>query len=179
MESKCERHTYTGVHCDDAESDDQRLLCGPCLIATLVKAEKALGAAEQELNFSSSVAYEIAKNQSRTNERLRHVSLKYESALNQSAILQDSVRVAKDLLAVVHRDGGHHTEKVGFHQSCQDAGLEFHRLRSSVESTLLGNANDVDNATIMMEAKIVAWLSANDYPDAANAIASGAHQVEP
>lgn len=39
----------------------------------------------------------------------------------QLAEARADVAAAKDLLAVVHRDGGHHTERVGFAQACADA----------------------------------------------------------
>jgi hypothetical protein len=31
------------------------------------------------------------------------------------------LNAARELLAVIHRDGGQHTEEVGFEQSCEDA----------------------------------------------------------
>ena len=40
---------------------------------------------------------------------------------------------AGNLLARIHRDGGHHTEKVGFKQSCLDAEQEWIALRAEVE----------------------------------------------
>jgi hypothetical protein len=39
-----------------------------------------------------------------------------------------------DLLAVVHRDGGHHTEAVGTRQSVVDAELAFYALRRRAEA---------------------------------------------
>lgn len=35
--------------------------------------------------------------------------------------LRDELAAAKNLLARIHRDGGHHTEAVGFIRSAQDA----------------------------------------------------------
>lgn len=35
----------------------------------------------------------------------------------------------RNLLAIIHGDGGHHTAAVGVAQSCRDAEAEFHRLR--------------------------------------------------
>lgn len=40
---------------------------------------------------------------------------------------------ARNLLARIHRDGGHHTEAVGFKQSCLDAEQEWLALRQRVE----------------------------------------------
>ena len=34
---------------------------------------------------------------------------------------QEPTKLLEDLLAVIHRDGGHHTAKVGLEQSVQDA----------------------------------------------------------
>jgi len=42
-------------------------------------------------------------------------------------------KAARDLLAVIHRDGGHHTGKVGFVQSCEDAISIVRELRSDGE----------------------------------------------
>ena len=36
---------------------------------------------------------------------------------------------AKNLLAVCHRDGGHHTEEVALYQSCMDAETLINELR--------------------------------------------------
>jgi hypothetical protein len=45
---------------------------------------------------------------------------------SEVTLLHAKVNAAKNLLAVMHRDGGHHTEKVGFLQSCKDAITVFH-----------------------------------------------------
>jgi hypothetical protein len=42
-------------------------------------------------------------------------------------LLQARVAV-RDLLAIIHRDGGHHTEEVGFIQSCKDAERIVQRM---------------------------------------------------
>jgi DNA repair exonuclease SbcCD ATPase subunit len=42
-------------------------------------------------------------------------------------------RAAMNLLAVLHRDGGHHTEAVGFVQSCLDAEQAYYALRAEIE----------------------------------------------
>lgn len=47
----------------------------------------------------------------------------------------EMVNEARQLLAVVHRDGGHHTEEVGFVQSCKDAMKVYHVLREQVEES--------------------------------------------
>ena len=43
---------------------------------------------------------------------------------------KEAAHYLKELLAVIHRDGGHHTEKVGFAQSVEDACAEWYRSRS-------------------------------------------------
>lgn len=48
--------------------------------------------------------------------------------------LEAEVNAAKNLLAVMHRDGGHHTDKVGFIQSCKDAEQVRHKLVAEVEA---------------------------------------------
>ncbi len=40
-------------------------------------------------------------------------------------------RYLRDLLAVIHRDGGHHTTEVGLEQSTEDARVEVSSLRGS------------------------------------------------
>lgn len=40
---------------------------------------------------------------------------------------------ANDLLAVIHRDGGHHTGKVGYEQSCRDATDVVVAMRARLE----------------------------------------------
>ena len=39
----------------------------------------------------------------------------------------------EDLLAVIHRDGGHHTINAGMERSIADAAQEIHRLRADAE----------------------------------------------
>lgn len=51
------------------------------------------------------------------------------------------VTQAKDLLAVIHRDGGHHTGKVGFKQSVADAIKEWGHRQSLID----GYAYDFDH----------------------------------
>lgn len=48
-------------------------------------------------------------------------------------------KVIKDHLAVVHRDGGHHTEFVGLIQSIKDATQVYYDLRTSIVETFHGN----------------------------------------
>ena len=43
---------------------------------------------------------------------------------------------ARNLLAVLHGDGGHHTERVGFVQSCEDAERVRHRLVTDLDAAL-------------------------------------------
>jgi len=42
----------------------------------------------------------------------------------------------RDLLAVIHGDGGHHTAAVGLRQSIKDAAAEFYRLRTVNSASL-------------------------------------------
>ncbi|TXH58719.1 MAG: hypothetical protein E6Q97_01625 [Desulfurellales bacterium] len=39
----------------------------------------------------------------------------------------------RNLLAIIHGDGGHHTEAVGTAQSCRDAAAKWYRLGNDVE----------------------------------------------
>jgi hypothetical protein len=41
-------------------------------------------------------------------------------------------KTLRDLLAVIHRDGGHHTDEVGLSRSFEDAVTEVYRLRGLV-----------------------------------------------
>lgn len=52
------------------------------------------------------------------------------SDLYDHSIGDDSLRL-RELLAVLHGDGGHHTNKVGIVQSCRDAE-EMHHMRCAV-----------------------------------------------
>jgi chromosome segregation ATPase len=55
----------------------------------------------------------------------------------------EQITAARDLLAVIHGDGGHHTEKVGFINSCKDAII--------VRTALVMN---LDNANEQIAARI-------------------------
>ena len=64
--------------------------------------------------------------------------------------LEAQLAAAKNLLAVIHRDGGHHTDAVGLVQSCQDAQAKVPALGGEVvmpkrnpEITRLKNQNDI------------------------------------
>lgn len=46
---------------------------------------------------------------------------------------RDKIGRTLDLLATIHCDGGHHTEKVGFEQSIHDAIKIVHELRERLE----------------------------------------------
>jgi alkanesulfonate monooxygenase SsuD/methylene tetrahydromethanopterin reductase-like flavin-dependent oxidoreductase (luciferase family) len=49
----------------------------------------------------------------------------------------------RNLLAIIHGDGGHHTEAVGTAQSCRDAAAKWYRLGNDVaelEQLVKGNA---------------------------------------
>ncbi len=54
---------------------------------------------------------------------------------------------ARDLLAVIHRDGGQHTGEVGTVQSCKDAEAVVHALM--LDSTMLDSAMATDDAKIV------------------------------
>ena len=54
----------------------------------------------------------------------------YEAQVNE---LEAKLAEAHNLLAVMHRDGGHHTAEVGFEQSCKDAAQARHDLVAEVE----------------------------------------------
>ena len=86
----------------------------------------------------------------------------------------------RNLLAIIHGDGGHHTATVGVAQSCRDAEAEFHRLRllsPQRQAQQPGTATlDLDAVAIRshVAAKYVgsgdehagfAWRSALDVPD--------------
>lgn len=43
------------------------------------------------------------------------------------------IHEAKSLLAIIHRDGGEHTGKVGFEQSCQDAVKTIGKLKDRID----------------------------------------------
>lgn len=47
--------------------------------------------------------------------------------------LQQQIYHALNALAVIHRDGGHHTAKVGFEQSCTDATDRVLEYRQEIE----------------------------------------------
>lgn len=65
-----------------------------------------------------------------------------------------------DLLAVVHRDGGHHTEAVGTRQSVVDAELAFYAQRQRAEAAEAEREalRKVDDA--MVERACIAWCGA-------------------
>lgn len=52
----------------------------------------------------------------------------------------ECIRAAKNLLARIHRDGGHHTGDVGFIQSCKDANSAWCELMiDKAELMLIGD----------------------------------------
>ena len=59
----------------------------------------------------------------------------------------ECISAAKGLLAVMHRDGGHHTGNVGFAKSCQDAELVYRDLM--IDKAALMHAN-VELARLLM-----------------------------
>ena len=46
----------------------------------------------------------------------------------------DTLKQLRELLAIIHRDGGHHTDKVGIEQSVNDAHQVWAKLRIEVEN---------------------------------------------
>jgi hypothetical protein len=50
----------------------------------------------------------------------------------------------RDLLAVIHRDGGHHTEEVGIEQSREDAMAVYYQLRSEVDEAHCKSSSSID-----------------------------------
>lgn len=46
----------------------------------------------------------------------------------------------RNLLAIIHRDGGHHTEAVGIAQSCRDAATKWYRLDNDAENMAIAKA---------------------------------------
>ena len=56
----------------------------------------------------------------------------------------------EDLLAVIHRDGGHHTINAGMERSIADAAQEIHRLRADAEKWAT-NASDGDGVSDLYE----------------------------
>ena len=57
----------------------------------------------------------------------------------QSEKYNNDVNKLKDLLAVIHRDGGHYTDKHGLTKSVEDALLIHYRLRSFKENLIDGS----------------------------------------
>ena len=49
--------------------------------------------------------------------------------------LRAELTAANNLLARIHRDGGHHTEQVGFAQSCADADAAWLRRELELDAT--------------------------------------------
>jgi len=70
---------------------------------------------------------------------------------------------ARNLLAVLHRDGGQHTEAVGFVQSCLDAEQAYYALRAEIErltsetATRLEAMKDCDKTIVALGAKLDFW----------------------
>ena len=68
----------------------------------------------------------------------RNVGTSTDNQLKTLTALLDEVEMERtdvyDLLAVVHRDGGHHTEEVGLAQSCSDAREVFYEFFGLVEN---------------------------------------------
>jgi len=50
-----------------------------------------------------------------------------------------------DLLAVIHGDGGHHTETHGWKKACEDAREEVNKMRLTIEM-LRGDVHNLQEA---------------------------------
>jgi hypothetical protein len=48
----------------------------------------------------------------------------------------------EELLAVIHRDGGHHTAEVGIEQSCKDAERIIHEMRGLLGEVMEWHADN-------------------------------------
>lgn len=81
----------------------------------------------------------------------------------------------RNLLAIIHGDGGHHTAAVGVAQSCRDAVAEFHRLREELaaQERVTAALGDLARATINAlrgdPPHLTTW-STHDLPDVARAM---------
>lgn len=63
-------------------------------------------------------------------KRAQHrVSCGTRRNLNNPCSCNRDSEMLLNLLAVIHRDGGHHVEEVGLEQACEDAQAEYYRLR--------------------------------------------------
>ena len=67
----------------------------------------------------------------------------------------------EDLLAAIHRDGGHHTINAGMERSIADAAQEIHRLRADAEKWAT-NASDGDGVSCRVAPKI--WATMQTLP---------------
>jgi len=56
-----------------------------------------------------------------------------EAMYKEKTISQEELQAIWDLLAVIHRDGGHYTGKHGLLKSCKDAEKVVTRLRETIE----------------------------------------------
>ncbi len=56
-----------------------------------------------------------------------------ERAEAYAARMDALVTAARDLLAIIHRDGGHHCEMVGFETAAKDAARVVIEMRSALE----------------------------------------------
>jgi regulator of replication initiation timing len=87
--------------------------------ACAVEWEKDCG---QALRILAQVTkFEWDQDGSPADEVREHIQMTLESLEKQVVSLRAELAAAKDLLAKIHRDGGHHTEAVGFAQSVADA----------------------------------------------------------
>jgi hypothetical protein len=66
--------------------------------------------------------FEWDQDGSPADEVREHIQITIESLEKQVLSLRAELAAAKNLLARIHRDGGHHTEAVGFARSVADAG---------------------------------------------------------
>jgi len=90
---------------------------------------------EPTLLFIREAIRAILTNQARAAKAYDSLDLKLNQAEAECATLRQD---AANVLARIHRDGGHHTAEVGWKQSCLDAEQEWIALRAEVERLRAG-----------------------------------------
>ena len=72
------------------------------------------------------------KNCGASAKRAEHREKNVEAEQRMLSELED----ARNLLSIIHRDGGHHTAQVGFKQSCLDARQIYYDMNAKLEALL-------------------------------------------
>jgi hypothetical protein len=103
--------------CQYARAQEERLRSAIDELADL-SAPPDLRARVAELERQLEATEERVKGMTTESASWRRTAERVEE---QKQAAEARVRKARDLLAVIHKDGGHHTEKVGFEQSVEDA----------------------------------------------------------